>query len=112
MRRRFGAFVVERFPLVLTTALGVFDRLGIGALETELSIDGARPAFRDALRHALFDTPTDLDDPTPGVPPARRMAAAIQEAVDACDGFLRRAALRASLTADAGWCSPAPPTIA
>ena len=38
-----------------------------------------------------------IADTTPGVPAARRFDAAVEKVVRACDGFLRRAAIRASL---------------
>ena len=40
-----------------------------------------------------------MAEPTPGVSAERRFDQAVEEMVDACDGFLRRAAIRASLTA-------------
>ena len=44
--------------------------------------------------------PRDIDETTPGVPAERRYAHAVTELIEACDGFLRRAAIRASLTPD------------
>ena len=41
-----------------------------------------------------------MTETTPGVPAERRYADAVTELADACDGFLRRAAIRASLTPD------------
>ena len=57
--------------------------------------------FDAALRTRLQNlAPTERVETTPGVDAPGRFELAIDELADACDGFLRRAAIRASLTAD------------
>jgi 2-oxoisovalerate dehydrogenase E1 component len=87
---RLGAFVTERFPFALELVLEAFDRAGS---------DPAR--FRDALTRGVERVATPpLAETTPGVPAATRRAQAFEELADACEGFLRRDAIRRSLTAD------------
>jgi 2-oxoisovalerate dehydrogenase E1 component len=107
LTRRFGEFVTERFPFALDVALEALAAseppLGPSAtgLEAEAAIEALRPRLRDALRARLRARGLlELADTTPGVPAARRYEAAVDELVEACDGFLRRRALRASLTPD------------
>jgi 2-oxoisovalerate dehydrogenase E1 component len=105
--RGFGEFVTERFPFALDVAL---DALAACApvLERDASgpdaagaIEAVRPMLRDGLTSRLRARRLDgLADTTPGVPASRRYETAVDELVDACDGFLRRAAIRASLTPD------------
>jgi 2-oxoisovalerate dehydrogenase E1 component len=62
-----------------------------------------RPAFRRDLARRLYEQhtlPEGLDETTPGTGAAKRMEQARAEIVDACDGFLRREVLAASLTKD------------
>ena len=61
------------------------------------SVRRSRPPSRARLQNLI---PSERVDTTPGVDAAARFQLAIDELLDACDGFLRRAALRASLTAD------------
>ena len=97
----FGEFVTERFPLALPLVRAAFERVGIRSPLTQAEIEQARAPFAAALEEQLAQlTPRDLGETTPGVPAAQRFAAAAAEIVAACDGFLQRAAFRASLTAD------------
>ncbi|MEO8521267.1 MAG: thiamine pyrophosphate-dependent enzyme [Acidobacteriota bacterium] len=96
--RRFGAFAAERFPLAAAAALEAFAQAGGSRAHGEAEIEALRPALAAALRRAFPPLPA-IDDITPGVTSGQRMAAAVDEIVEAGDGFLRRAALRASLTA-------------
>jgi 2-oxoisovalerate dehydrogenase E1 component len=105
LARRFGAFVAERYPFALEAALTAFEgasRLsGKGA--SHLSPDALRPHLRAELTKRLAPATfalSDLAETTPGVTASQRIAAAVDELLDACDGFLRRAAIRASLTPD------------
>jgi 2-oxoisovalerate dehydrogenase E1 component len=100
LARRFGAFVTERFPFALTSAREAFDAAGGHAARDAESIDKLRAPFGVELRTRFREPPDDFGETTPGVDAASRFAAAVDELADACDGFLRRAALRASLTAD------------
>ena len=84
VRERFAAFLAERHPFALKPALAAFDR------DADIA---------QALRHALT-VPINLAETSPGVPAAKRMQLAIEETVAACEGFFRREAIAASLTAD------------
>jgi 2-oxoisovalerate dehydrogenase E1 component len=99
---RFGAFVAERFPFALDRALEAFRSVSSGDPgRDEAAIDALRPALSKALREAFADAPPDhLPETTPGVAPVERLGLATAELVEACDGFLRREAIRASLTPD------------
>ena len=87
---RLGAFVTERFPFAVEIALSAFD---------DASGDPAR--FRTALERRLAAAPRpSAGDTTPGVSAETRVQQANAELADACDGFLRREAIKASLTRD------------
>jgi 2-oxoisovalerate dehydrogenase E1 component len=97
---RFAAFVTERFPFALAPARAAFDAAGGAEAAGEDAIEAVRGRLGGELRARLRQfAPGDVDDTTPRVTAERRFAAAVDELVDACDGFLRRAAIRASLTA-------------
>ena len=100
---RFAAFVAERHPFALTIALEVFDSTGVGAIKARdaAQLDAARAPFRRALASAFSDqlvAPEGIAETTPGTSAIKRLEQASTEVVDACDGFLRRAAIEASLT--------------
>ncbi|HSL82998.1 MAG TPA: thiamine pyrophosphate-dependent enzyme, partial [Thermoanaerobaculia bacterium] len=110
---RFAAFVAERFPFALPGAREAWeeavaasparpseDHGGSDRLR-EAEIEALRGPLRDALLRR-FDPGrgAELPDPTPGVSAAERLDRAAAELVEACDGFLRREALAASLTRD------------
>jgi 2-oxoisovalerate dehydrogenase E1 component len=102
---RFAAFVAERHPFALAFALDAFEKAGLPAIKGRdaVKIDGARPAMRRALAKALYDSgivAEGIADTTPGTPALKRLEQARAEVVEACDGFLRRAAIEASLTKD------------
>ncbi|MEO8683109.1 MAG: hypothetical protein ABI665_28950, partial [Vicinamibacterales bacterium] len=102
---RFGAFVAERYPFALAIALEVFEKAGVGAIKGRdaVKLDAARPVFRRALAKALYDivaAPEGTAETTPGTSAIKRLELARAELVDACDGFLRRAAIEASLSKD------------
>jgi 2-oxoisovalerate dehydrogenase E1 component len=100
---RFGAFVAERHPLALAEALEALEA-AIGGAEPrdESGIDALRPTLRRELTRRLQarTVPDGLPDTTPRTTAAARMAHARAELLEACDGFLRRAAIQASLTRD------------
>jgi 2-oxoisovalerate dehydrogenase E1 component len=101
---RFGAFVAERYPFALETALAALEacatrRFEAGATDAA-RIEALRPALKRELEARLgrpANVP-DLPETTPRVTADRRLAQARAELIDACDGFLRREALKASLT--------------
>ncbi len=85
---RLSAFVLERFPFALPLVRTV--------IET-----GPESTVLDRLRQALDEIEVaSLPDPTPGVAATARLEAARRELFEACDGFLARDAIAASLTAD------------
>ncbi len=100
LRARLAAFGAERHPFALRRILAAFDsvcRADPGRIES--SIEALRVPFGDALGAALADAPPEeTPETTPGVSAAERLRAARAEVVEACDGFLRREAIEASLT--------------
>jgi len=98
---RFGAFVAERHPFALADALDAFEKATGGRdLRDEAAIETVRPALQRELHARLRarPLPQGLPDTTPRTTAAARMDQACRELLDACDGFLRRAAIAASLT--------------
>src|SRR5476649_1194093 len=98
---RFGAFVAERHPFALADALDAFEKATAGRdLKDEKTIEAARPALQRELFRSLQARalPDGLPDATPRTSAAARLEQAHVELLDACDGFLRRAAIAASLT--------------
>jgi 2-oxoisovalerate dehydrogenase E1 component len=101
LTRRFGAFVAERFPFAWSIALEALLAVGGDTLDDEQQIEVSRKAFALELGRRLEAlTPPDVGDTTPGVGAGDRLKLAAGELLEACDGFLRRAAIRASLTPD------------
>jgi 2-oxoisovalerate dehydrogenase E1 component len=111
---RFASFVAERHPLALRPAVTALD-MATGGQPIDESDASAIDALRDPLRRILVQTLTDFLSPdvsaaqklqgsvpetTPGVSVSERLHLAVGEVVDACDGFLRREAIAASLTPD------------
>jgi 2-oxoisovalerate dehydrogenase E1 component len=98
---RFGAFVAERHPFALADALAALEA-AIGGREprTESEIDGLRSAFKRQLsqRFAAMPPPEGLAEATPRVAAPARIAQARAELVESCDGFLRRAAIAATIS--------------
>ena len=97
----FGAFIAERHPFALADALDAFEKAAAGReLRDEKAIEAARPALRHELKKRLQARalPAGLPDTTPRTTAAARMEQAHAELLDAADGFLRRAAIAASLT--------------
>jgi len=100
---RFGGFVAEQHPFALVEALDALDAVvGNRALRTEADFEALRPAFRHELSRRLESRPlpSGLPETTPRVAADVRIAQAHQQLLDACDGFLRRAAIEASLSPD------------
>ncbi len=104
LARRLGAFVVERHPLALDAALAAMDAAtsvaGGDEPGTEASVERLRPILRRELAARLKTSPAGsaLPDPTPGTTAQTRLEQACDEVLEACDGFLRRAAITLSLT--------------
>jgi 2-oxoisovalerate dehydrogenase E1 component len=100
LRERFGAFVLERFPFAHEAAVQVFDASVPRDTRGAAAIDAARRALVAALQQRLAGAPVQLPETSPGVTALTRWSQAVEELTDACDAFLRRAAIEASLTAD------------
>jgi 2-oxoisovalerate dehydrogenase E1 component len=99
---RFAAFVAERHPFALQDVVDTLESVAPQGIQpVEQQIEALRPLFRRELTRRLKarPVPADLPETTPRTTAARRIEQAIDELADACDGFLRRAALEASLTA-------------
>ena len=104
LESRFAAFVAERHPLALRTALDAFAaaRKANGGISDSKQIDALRAPFRRELAKRLYDlltAPDGIDETTPGVTAVKRLEQARAEVVETCDGFLAREAIRLSLTA-------------
>src|SRR5579864_4486791 len=100
---RFGAFVAERHPLALASALDALESVARGQVPTDLAgLDALRPAFRRELGRRLQSVavPPGLAETTPRTSVETRLEQAYEDILDACDGFFRRAAIQSSLTAD------------
>ncbi|HEY7172347.1 MAG TPA: thiamine pyrophosphate-dependent enzyme [Vicinamibacterales bacterium] len=100
---RFGAFVAERHPLALQEAIDAFEVITRGVSTFDAStLDGLRAPLRRELARRLEPrlAADRLGETTPGVAASTRLAEARDELLDACDGFLRRESIRASLTPD------------
>jgi 2-oxoisovalerate dehydrogenase E1 component len=97
---RFSAFVLERYPFAASAASAALSAIGPKDLATQAGIAGARAELPQALRRALAAPPPDLPETTPSIAAASRWSAAVDELIEACDGFFCRAALEATLTRD------------
>jgi 2-oxoisovalerate dehydrogenase E1 component len=78
-----SAFLLERYPFA------------VAALSRS---DGDLARFREELDRELAPLAHALAETTPGVPATTRVRQAIDEILAACEGFLRREAIAASLT--------------
>jgi 2-oxoisovalerate dehydrogenase E1 component len=100
---RFGAFVAERYPFALAEAVEAFEAVTGGREPRgEEAIDAVRsPLHRElARRFRARPVPEGLPETTPGTSARTRLDQAATEWLAACDGFMRRAAIEASLTPD------------
>jgi 2-oxoisovalerate dehydrogenase E1 component len=94
---RFAAFVAERHPESLDRAVKAF----ASAFAKAKSLEAMRKPLAAALKKGLpLTAPRGTSETTPGVGAPERMRQAQAAIVDACDGFLRREAIRAALTAE------------
>jgi 2-oxoisovalerate dehydrogenase E1 component len=100
---RLAAFVAERHPFALGDTLDAFAAAARGrSLFDARNLESLRPVMREELRRRLRarSLPAAIPETTPRTPADVRLEQAYDELIDACDGFLRRAAIEASLTAD------------
>jgi 2-oxoisovalerate dehydrogenase E1 component len=96
----FAGFVVERYPFALTAAREALDAAGGLTARDADGIEAVRRALPERLRATFASLAAPEAETTPGVAASRRMALAVDELIEACDGFLRRAVIRVSLTPD------------
>jgi 2-oxoisovalerate dehydrogenase E1 component len=102
LANRLASFVLERHPFAVGDALAALESATRGGAPSgERDLDALRAPFRRELTRRLKARPLPLDLPetTPCVPAASRFERAIEQLLEDCDGFLRRAAIEASLTA-------------
>ena len=83
---RFAAFLAERFPFAAPIALR--------ATGDSIDVEKIRAALQDSLLAG------DVAETTPGVSASERLQHAVEEVVEACEGFVRREEIAASLTRD------------
>ena len=97
---RFGAFVAERFPFALAPAFEAFRSVSPSDPgRDEAAIEALRRPVSEALLRAIDHLPAEsFGDTVPGVTVETRMQQAKTELLEACDGFLRREAIEASLS--------------
>ena len=93
--------MAEQDPHALSLALDAWGE-AVARLPDErehVAFDALRAPLREALRKRLGrPAPAGLAEATPGVDAAQRLARAGTDLVEACDGFLRREAIAASIT--------------
>ena len=94
VRERFAAFVAERHPFAARAAVEAFE-----AADRNGGLDRRRVSEELRRRLGAMD-PKVAAETTPGISAHQRFEAATDEVLAACEGFLDRAALRASLTTD------------
>ncbi len=99
---RLLSFVVERYPFALPAVQRALQSCDAAAhAADQRAIEQLRPTLCRALSTQLAEiAASDLPDTTPGVTVSARLQAARDELVEACDAFLIRDAIAASLTDD------------
>jgi 2-oxoisovalerate dehydrogenase E1 component len=101
LANRFGAFVAERFPYAVDVALEAFDEAGGAAVEREVdALERLGERLRSTLSRRPVAAAPELGDTTPGIAAGTRFDRARVDLLDACEGFLQREAIAASLTTD------------
>jgi 2-oxoisovalerate dehydrogenase E1 component len=90
--------VLERYPFAHAAAQAAIESVEANAGPNSVPIETIRAELPVQLRRRLASTADGLPEPTPRVPASGRWASAVEELVEACDGFLRRAEIEASLT--------------
>jgi 2-oxoisovalerate dehydrogenase E1 component len=95
---RFHAFVLERYPFAAAAASAAFSAASHGTGTPDIEV--IRESLPALLRRAMPAPAGDVPDTTPRVKASDRWEQALEELTDACDGWLRRAAIETSLTRD------------
>jgi len=97
---RFTAFAIEQFPEGFEVLRSAFESVARSARgDRPEDLEALRAPLASALRRLLpARAPRSTPESSPGVDASHRLAAAIERVVDACDGFLAREALAASLS--------------
>src|SRR4029453_12784364 len=99
LRLRLISFVIERYPFALPIVERALDSCPPPEKTSNAALDKFRASFHKALgEHSASIEIGGAPDPTPGVTAQHRLKPARQEVLDACDGFLAREAIAASLT--------------
>jgi len=100
LAQRFASFVADRFPFALERARAAYAHATAGQpAACERDIEALRPRLREEFaRHFPNTGLEDLPTIVPDAPPAGGVAAAVAALAEACDGYLRREAIAASLT--------------
>jgi 2-oxoisovalerate dehydrogenase E1 component len=105
VRSRFAAFALEAHPESAERLIAAATPLLARAPDSDGTLAQALDALRAPLRSAVppalkLKAGRSTRETTPEVTAATRMQQAEEAIVASCDGFLRREAIRASLTAD------------
>jgi 2-oxoisovalerate dehydrogenase E1 component len=96
-----GEFVTERFPFAWPAVREAARETRPAGALTAASLDAWRVPLATAIERRLTAlAPRELGELTPGVPAHERFRLAVADVVAACDGYLHRASIRASLTPD------------
>ncbi len=102
LRARFTAFVVDQFPFASTLARAALDScLAAHSSGGPEALEAVRSRLRDEIARLLVqeEMPEWLET-VPGETIAERLAQATSQLAEACDGFLCREQISASLTPD------------
>src|SRR5580765_4694985 len=101
LRDRFLSFVTEQQPFAAAAALKALDSVAKRGLNSAKAIDDLRPRLAKALRAGVsWPGGGEKLETTPGVSVKERRAQGLDDLIDACDGFIAREAIAASLTDD------------
>jgi 2-oxoisovalerate dehydrogenase E1 component len=98
---RLCAFVLERFPFAFDLVRRVLEESPVPDTDDAAALEECRSSFGRRLARGLngLDA-TTLPETTPGVAAGSRLELAQRALLEACDGFLAREAIAASLSHD------------
>ena len=103
LKQHFTRFVADRYPFALEAAVRAFDAAGGARAGSAEDLEGFRRQLSRELNQALSGLEhhaQEIGDVTPRVPGERRLEQAIEEIVEACDGWAARQAIARELTRD------------